>query len=102
MSLIIHPRLSEKAYAAVNAENTYVFNVPLTTNKIEIKKAVEAQFSVKVVSVNIVRMIGKTKRTIKKGGRRITGKRGDYKKAYVMVTKGQTIPVFAATEEEKK
>jgi ribosomal protein L23 len=37
-----------------------------------------------------------------KRGSRTVGKRNDYKKAYVVVAEGQTIPVFAAQEEEVK
>jgi large subunit ribosomal protein L23 len=101
MSLVIYPRVSEKSYAVAGTENTYVFNVPVSANKIEVKNAVESQFSVNVETVNIIKMVGKTKRTVKKDGRRIYGKRSDYKKAYVKVKKGQTIPVFAAEEESK-
>lgn len=101
MTLVITPRLSEKGYAAVANLNTYVFNVPLTSNKIEIKKAIETLYNVKVETVNIVRMQGKTKRTTRKGGRQISGKRIDFKKAYVLLEKGQSIPVFAPEEGDK-
>jgi large subunit ribosomal protein L23 len=94
--------MSEKAYGSATDKNTYVFNVPLSTNKIEIKKQVEAQYDVKVVTVNIVRQAGKVKRTVRKGGKSITGKRSDFKKAYVLLAEGQSIPVFAAVEEESK
>ena len=103
MSFVLYPRVSEKAYASATAQNNYVFNVPLTTNKIEIKKAVEAQYEVSVEAVNIVRMKGKqVNRAINNRGTRTRGKRIDYKKAYVVVKQGQTIPVFASAEEEEK
>jgi len=102
MSLIIFPRVSEKAYSQATDENTYVFNVPIKSTKIEIKRAVKEQFEVDVLAVNIVKMLGKPKQTVKKGGRRLKGKRVDYKKAYVTVKAGQTIPVFAANQEEEK
>lgn len=102
MSLLIIPRMSEKAYGSATDKNTYVFNVPLSTNKIEIKKQVEAEYDVTVKTVNIVRTKGKVKRTVRKGGRTITGKRSDFKKAYVLLAEGQSIPVFAAVEEENK
>lgn len=101
MNLIITPRLSEKAYAKVSAENIYVFNVPAKVSKIAIKQAVESLYSVTVESVNVLNTIGKTKRTVRKGGRQTKGKRADYRKAYIKVTKGQTIPVFATTEDSK-
>jgi large subunit ribosomal protein L23 len=94
--------MTEKTYSRAAAENTYVFNVPLKANKIAIKKEVELLYSVKVETVRIVRMLGKSKRTAKKGNRPTLGKRSDFKKAYVTVTKGQTIPTFAPPEEEKK
>lgn len=102
MSLLIVPRMSEKAYDSAMHKNTYVFVVPLTTNKIEIKKQVEAQYDVKVETVNIVRQNGKLKRTVRKGGKSNTGTRADIKKAYVLLAEGNSIPVFAAQEEEKK
>jgi large subunit ribosomal protein L23 len=101
MSLIIYPRVSEKSYAQATALNTYVFNVPMKATKIEIKNAVKDEYSVDVLNVNIVRTNGKPKRTVKKGGKQIHSKRSDYKKAYVTVKEGQTIPVFAASEETK-
>lgn len=102
MNLVITPRVSEKAYGQAGALNTYVFVVPLTANKIEVKKAIESEYSVEVLEVNIARISGKTKKSYRKGGRTITGSRADTKKAYVRVKEGQTIPVFAAQEEEKK
>jgi large subunit ribosomal protein L23 len=101
MKSIIYPRVSEKSYAQASNSNVYVFNVPKSANKIEIKKTVETIYNVKVVEVNVLNTVGKPKRSVKKGGRQIKGRRSDYKKAYVTVTKGQTIPVFA-TEETKE
>lgn len=101
MSFVLYPRVSEKAYAQATALNTYVFNVPLTANKIEVKKLVQSQYDVTVVTVNMVRMAGKAvNRAVNNRGNRSVGKRNDYKKAYVTVAKGQTIPVFASSEEE--
>lgn len=100
MSVLITPRVSEKAYGQAGALNTYVFVVPLNTNKIEVKKAVEAEYGVEVLEVNITRTTGKVKKSYRKGGRTIAGQRSDLKKAYVRVKEGQTIPVFAAQEQE--
>ena len=102
MNIVITPRVSEKAYSQAGSLNTYVFVVPLSANKIEVKKAIETEYSVEVIDVNIARISGKTKKSYRKGGRTITGSRSDTKKAYVRVKDGQTIPVFAAQEEEKK
>lgn len=55
-----------------------------------------------VVKVNIVRQDGKLKKSYTKRGKTVKGNRSDMKKAYVTVKEGQTIPVFAAQEEEAK
>ena len=101
MNLVITPRVSEKAYGQASALNTYVFVVPLGANKIAVKRAIETEYSVDVIDVNIARISGKTKNSYRKGGRTIVGTRSDTKKAYVRIKDGQTIPVFAAQEEEK-
>ena len=56
--IIIRPVVSEKSYAAYDA-NVYTFLVAPDANKIEIKQAVEAIFSVKVTNVNTVNRKGK-------------------------------------------
>jgi large subunit ribosomal protein L23 len=101
MKSLIYPRVSEKSYAAVNSLNVYAFNVPLAANKLEIKRTIETLYSVEVTTVNILNTSGKPKRTVKKSGRQIKGHRANYKKAYVTVKKGQTIPVFASEEKDK-
>jgi large subunit ribosomal protein L23 len=103
MNMLISPRVSEKAYELSSEKNTFVFIVPLTANKIEVKKAVESEYSVEVVSVNILKQDGKKKAAIKgKRQRPGVGKRSDFKKAFVTLKEGQTIPVFAAQEGEDK
>lgn len=102
MSMIITPRVSEKAYGQAGDLNTYVFVVPLDANKIEVKKAVEAEYQVNVLKVNIARTDGKLKKSYTKRGKTVKGHRSDIKKAYVTIKEGQTIPVFAAQEEEAK
>ena len=67
-----------------------MFSVSLSSNKIEIKKAIEKIFSVKVKSVNIIKISGKLKRF--KG---IMGKRNDIKKAIITLEKGNTIDLSA-------
>ncbi len=103
MNMLLSPRVSEKAYELSSEKNTFVFIVPLTANKIEVKKAVESEYSVEVVSVNILKQDGKKKAAIKgKRQRPGVGKRSDFKKAFVTLKEGQTIPVFAAQEGEDK
>lgn len=93
------PRLSEKAYAASQTRNTYVFDVPEDANKHTIARAVSAQFDVTVTGVNIANINGKAKRTVRKGGRAISGRQSDIKKAYVTLKAGDSLPLFAAVEE---
>ena len=98
-TMTLKPRISEKSYALSQARNTYVFDVPVSANKMEIGKAVEAQFKVTVTEVNVMNVKGKVKRTVRKGGRPIMGKRANGRKAYVTLKDGDSIPVFAAIEE---
>lgn len=101
-SLVLKPRLSEQTYAQAQTARVYIFDVPSGANKHTVARAVAAQFEVKVVSVNIANVKGKTKRTISLTGRRrgnASGQRSDVKKAYVKLAEGFTLPVFAAVEE---
>ncbi len=81
LPMLILPRLSEKASAQVRL-NKYVFKVGLNANKIEIRKAIEKSYGVKVAAVNIVRMEGKSRRYGK-----FQGKTSGFKKAIVTLTK---------------
>lgn len=98
-SMVLRPRMSEKTYALSQLRNTYVFDVPQDANKHTVADAVAAQFAVTVTSVNILNVKGKAKRTVRKGGRPIAGKRADSRRAYVTLQAGDSIPVFAAIEE---
>lgn len=77
--IIIKPVLSEKTYDMIGNKR-YVFVVDRRANKVEIKKAVEALFDVKVEKVNTVNTIGKIKRMGRSEGRTPT-----VKKAYVIL-----------------
>ena len=88
--IIKRPVITEQSMEAV-ADKKYVFMVALDANKIEIKKAVEEIFGVKVQKVNTVRMQGKMKRT----GAYPQGRRPAYKKAMVQLTAdSKTIEFF--------
>lgn len=100
--MILKPRVSEKTYALSIARNVYVVDVPGNANKDTVAKAVAAQFGVTVETVNIIVAKGKSKRTVRKGGRPTMGKRSDVKKAYVTLKEGDKLPFFAEPEEEKK
>ncbi len=94
------PRMTEKAYAE-SLKGTYVFSVPLSSNKVQIIAAVEAQYAgTKVKDVRSVVQAGKVVRAYR-GKRTNPGKaaRADRKKAYVTLKEG-SIELFK--EEEKK
>ena len=83
--IIIAPVITEKA--AIQAEaNIYTFKVAKDANKIEIKKAIEEAFGVKVVKVNTANTKAKDKRV-----GRYTGKTKTYKKAYITLADGEKI-----------
>jgi large subunit ribosomal protein L23 len=100
MSLVLKPRVSEKAYGLSQVRNTYVFDVERAANKHTIARAVEAQYNVTVTEVNVVNAKGKAKRTVRKGGRPTVGYTSDVKKAYVTLKAGDSMPIFAAVEAE--
>jgi large subunit ribosomal protein L23 len=97
---ILTPIVSEKAYGLSQTRNTYVFAVPKDANKHTVARAVAAQFSVTVANVNITNIAGKAKRTIRKSGRAVNGRQSDTHKAYVTLKDGDSLPIFAALEEE--
>ncbi len=100
-TLVLKPRVSEKAYDQSQTGNVYVFSVSKDVNKHTIAGAVEAQFGVTVKSVNTIVSKGKAKRTMRKGGRPIAGRMSDFKKAYVTLKEGDSITIFKAEEDEK-
>jgi len=98
--LTLKPRISEKAYAISELQNTYIFDVPAGTNKHDIAKAVATQYEVKVSGVRLSAVPGKTVRSYRKRGRKsIQGQRSDIRKAYVTLAEGDKLPIFAAVEK---
>ncbi len=93
-NILKKPFITEKMTAETEKmPNKYGFIVDVNANKIEIAKAIEKKFNVKVVSVNTVRYKGKTKTQFTKKGR-FVGKTPQFKKAYVVLQKDQTIDLF--------
>ena len=87
--IIIKPVITEQSMEEAD-EKKYVFKVAVDANKIEIKKAIEEIFGVKVEKVNTIRMEGKEKRQGAPAGRRAS-----YKKAMVKLTAdSKTIEFF--------
>lgn len=90
--IIVRPVITEKSTLLKDSNNQYVFEVRRDANKIEIKRAIESLFKVKVLSVNIINMEGKKRRV-----GRFMGKRRDWKKAIVRISPGDKIPIFEGT-----
>jgi len=88
-SVIKKPLVTEKGTIARDETNKYIFEVDRRANKVEIEKAVEKLFKVKVLNVRTMNVQGKKKRQ-----GRIVGRKSDWKKAVVTLVSGQTIEVF--------
>ena len=91
LDVIKAPHISEKSTVVAERDNQVVFKVATDATKLEIKRAVEQLFEVKVDSVRVVNMKGKVKRH-----GMATGKRVDWKKAYVSLKEGQDIDFLGA------
>lgn len=85
---LIKPMVSEKA-SVLASQGKYVFVVHPYANKIQIKKAVEEVFGVKVNDVNIIKMLGKNVRF-----GRVRGRTKNWKKAVVTLEPGQKIEIY--------
>lgn len=79
--LIDSPIITEKTMKLIENESKYTFRVAKNVNKVEIKKAIETIFGVKVESVNTINVMKKAKRVGK-----YDGFKAGYKKAVVKVT----------------
>lgn len=85
--LLRSPVITEKA-TLLSEHNQVTFRVPMDANKVEVRKAVENVFGVKVTAVNTIVTKGKTKRF-----RGRVGRRADVKKAIVTLAEGESIDV---------
>jgi large subunit ribosomal protein L23 len=88
-SIVRKALITEKGTALRELRNQYHFEVARDANKIEIRRAIEAIFSVKVDHVRTMQMRGKVKRQ-----GRYLGKRSDWKKAVVTLQPNQKIELF--------
>jgi large subunit ribosomal protein L23 len=82
--IIRRPLITEKSTVLRDEKNIIAFEVHRDANRIEVKRAVEAQFKVKVAEVRIARVHGKVRRQGK-----FVGRRPDWKKAYVRLVEGE-------------
>jgi large subunit ribosomal protein L23 len=81
--------ITEKTHLMRAQANQVTLRVDVKANKIEVRKAVEELFKVKVLAVNTVRVRGKKKRL-----GRTEGAKPDWKKAIVTLAPGEKIPGF--------
>jgi large subunit ribosomal protein L23 len=86
MSVLIAPHVTEKTSLAMQNHNQYTFRVRRDASKVDIRKAIELMFDVKVAGVQVVNEPGKARRF-----GRTSGRTQDWKKAYVSLAAGQTI-----------
>jgi large subunit ribosomal protein L23 len=88
-SIIQKPVLSEKATNDTGGRNAYHFRVPVDANKVEIRRAVEKLFNVKVLKVNTLTKHGKERR---RGW--AVGETPTWKRAMVTLAEGATIEIL--------
>jgi len=88
-SILVQPLLTEKITAMREASNTVGFLVHPDANRLQIKQAVEALLKVKVERVNVMNVQGKIKRL-----GRFSGKRSDWKKAFVKLKQGEKLELY--------
>ena len=87
--IIRRPLITEKSTLQRELSNVIVFEVDTKANKIEVRRAVEALFNVKVAEVRLFNVKGKLKRL----GRNV-GRRPAWRKAYIRLKDGEKAPEF--------
>ncbi|MCA9497762.1 MAG: 50S ribosomal protein L23 [Nitrospirales bacterium] len=87
--VLIRPLLTEKITAIRETKNGVAFSVHRQATRVDIRRAVEKVFSVKVASVNVMNVRGKKKRQ-----GRFTGKRSDWRKAFITLREGEKIELY--------
>ena len=88
--VVLAPRMTEKTVLAAESANQYVFKVAKTASKSDIKNAVQTLFEVEVDRVQTVNVKGKQKNFSRR-----SGKRSDWKKAYVRLAEGHSLDASA-------
>ncbi|MGA6828673.1 50S ribosomal protein L23 [Nitrospira sp. NS4] len=88
-AVLVQPLLTEKITGLREKTNTVGFVVHRDANRLQIKQAVEALLKVKVKKVNVMNVQGKTKRL-----GRFSGKRSDWKKAFVTLKEGEKLEMY--------
>lgn len=93
-NILIKPIFTEKISILEERQNKYAFIVNRSSNKIEIKEAIENKFDVKVKKIGIINSVGKEKQmSVRSGGRtiRTIGRKSRSKKAIVTLFKNYKI-----------
>ncbi len=88
--VIIRPVITERSFDEMENNNRYTFEVAKDSNKIEIAKAIQEIFGVRVVKVNTLNVKSKPKRL-----RYALGQTRTWKKAIVKLAEGDTIDIYA-------
>ncbi len=86
---LVRPIITEKSTSHLGTDRTYAFEVGLAASKLDVKRAIEMFYGVNVSKVRTQVVRGKTKRF-----GRFTGKRSNWKKAYVTLSEGQSLNLF--------
>ena len=92
--VLIRPVITEKVNLQMERSGRYTFVVGKHANKLEIRKAVEEFYGVKVAEVNTAVVPAKSKTRFTKAGL-LSGRKPSYKKAIITVAPGETIDLFA-------
>lgn len=87
--MLIRPLLTEKITAIREIKNGVAFAVHRRATRTDIRRAVEKVFAVKVASVNVINVRGKKKRQ-----GRFSGKRSDWRKAFITLKQGEKIELY--------
>lgn len=90
--ILLRPIVTEKM-TQLESKHQYAFEVDKNANKIEIQKAIEKQYNVKVLNLRTVNYKGKQKSQLTRRGR-FTGKTSSWKKAIVTIKEGEKIEFF--------
>ena len=93
--VLVRPVVTEKTTMGLGSEQTYAFEVGVQANKLQVKRAVERFYGVKVTDVRTIVVRGKNKRF----GRH-WAKRKNWKKAYVTLAEGDFIDLYSEVDVE--
>ena len=91
--ILVRPLYTEKIARLQDEQNKYAFEVARNANKIEIRKAVEKNFEVKVSSIRTMLMPGKMRQQMTRAGR-FHGRRPEWKKAIITLAEGHKLELF--------